>query len=153
MKRKISSLIIIFCLCILLISGTFALYKSSSSALMEVQLADWSVSLVNTEQSDNIEIISGVSNNEYLIKVKSLSDVTVKYSVLLSNLPDDVKACIGDVCYTEDNNTISFTDVGVIGVNDSEKTKEHTLIFSAPIGTTEVDNQEVNIDVKFEQVL
>ena len=155
MIAKISSIIVIAVVfAIVAISSTYAIYMSSGSTNVDVQLADWQVFVLNTEQSDDISIVSGVTTSNYLLQVKSLSDVTVGYTVELTNLPDGVEVSIdGGSFVSEVNNAVTFNNVGTIGVNDTLKTKDHTISFRAPLGTAEVSNIGVNINVKFEQIL
>jgi hypothetical protein len=155
-KYKYIYIILIFFISLLIITGSFALYKSAGSSDLSVELADWHVSLIDlsSEQSDDVNITSGVEPTAYRLAVESLSDVTIKYNIKFTGLPSGVQVSIDDSPYVpESNGIITFNSRGRINVDDIEKTKEHIIKFKAPLGTTEISNKLVNIDVQFEQVI
>ena len=153
-KYKYIYVLLIFIISLVILTSSFALFKSASSADMNVELADWHVYLLDVDQPENINIISGVTNNTYNLRVKSLSDVSVGYDIVLTNVPDGVQVSLDGEEFVEANNhTITFEEAGEIDVNDETKIRDHVLEFKAPLGTTEVSNVSVNIDVIFKQLV
>lgn len=149
MKKKI---IIALCLLIMsfaIITGTYALYKSSGLGSANMTAATWNVSLLG--DNDDIELTSGSTEQEYLLTVKNESDVSVSYIIKITNLPDDVKVKLDTGTYIkETNNEVIFDDDKELLITGTTQ-RNHTLTFTAPLDTEEINNQKIKIDVEFKQ--
>lgn len=154
---KLSIIAIVGILLIFIVPSTFSLLRGSTNTNGSLASAEWNVSLIEDTDNTSLVVLPGTINATYELNVKSLSEVDVKYTVVISNLPSGVtvKFDDGDFQSQDENNTISFTDIGTILYSDSveDKTKTHTLTFSADANADFVDNQKVNIDVIVRQIV
>ena len=160
MKKKI---IIVALLPILMLSTfyalqTFGLLRSSGNATGSLLTAEWSVSRSQSASTDSIELIPNTSTDIYDLTVTSNSEVDVKYTVVISNLPTGVEVQLDDGTFqTPSSGTIRMTKVGdvtgIINYNDATKTKTHTLTFRATSSAQAVSDQEIDIDVEFKQTV
>lgn len=132
---------------------TNAQYKSAATGNDEFKTATWDVSLNQDGIDNNVSLISdGTTTQSYTLNVKSLSQVDTEYSIVIDDLPDGVKVSLDDGEYqTPSNGKVTFSNVGIIRGTDDVKEKSYVLTFKAEIGTSDVSDQEVNIDVKFRQ--
>ena len=132
---------------------TNAQYKSAATGNDEFKTATWDVSLNQDGIDNNVSLISdGSTTQSYTLNVKSLSQVDTEYSIVIDDLPDGVKVSLDDGEYqTTSNGKVTFSNVGIIRGTDDVKEKSYVLTFKAEIGTSDVSDQEVNIDVKFRQ--
>lgn len=155
MKKKM--LIPIICIMVIFsgVATTYAIYRKSASGTGGLRASTWSVSRSVSQQGDSIDVIPGVSSDTYDLTVTSGSEVDVTYTIIISNLPDDIKVQLDSRgVQTPDPVTHKVTIVGgTINYNDSIKTKNHTLTFSAETGAQTVSNQQINIDVEFKQTI
>lgn len=117
-------------------------------------VAKWEVSTDTSDNtSDTLNMIIGNTQESYIIKITSTSDVKAIYSITLSNLPSGLEVMLDNGNYqTQVNNTITFNNVGYINANDTTRTKTHTLTFNVPIGTSSIDASNIDIDVVFNQI-
>ena len=155
-KIIIRCLLIIAILSFVIITPTISYYKSATQSSASLSLADWNVSLNQTGENSLLTIMQNSSNASYTVNITSTSEVDVKYSIVISNLPVGVEVSIddGETFVSQDNDhKITFTNVGTILYTDSVKTKSHTLIFKATSVATAVDDQTVDIDVLVQQML
>jgi len=142
-----------------LITPTLAIFKSTTSGSQTINLADWSVSLNQTGINNTLNLVSGVTNQSYTVKVNSTSEVDVEYSIVISNIPEGVEVALivpgEEKTFVEpdSNNTITFNNVGTILYSDSDKEKEHILEFKSNLETAEVSNRTVNINVIISQII
>lgn len=151
-RYKISIIFFIISFISISTSLTYSVFKSNGTGNANIDIANWEV-LLDTDNENTISLTSGVDAKNYKIKVKNNSEVTIKYTIVLTNLPTGVEVALDEGNFEESiNNTLTFSNVNQIKYNDSVKEKEHTLKFKSNLGTTEVENQEVGINVKFEQV-
>lgn len=156
-KKKKLKLFLLFYLIIMtsfLSMITLSKFKSTVTGNGSIQIAKWSVSLnTGSNTSDNIDLIAGNNEISYNINVKSLSEVKVGYSIIVSNIPNDVKVKLDTGTYqTPSSNKVTFSQVGTINANASTKEKNHTLTFTAPISSATVNNKSMDIDVVFVQL-
>ena len=155
-KIRLIVVFVISCICsVLVMPSTFSILKSDATSTKILALADWSVSLNQTGIEDELEIIAdNTSTASYTLNVTSASEVNIKYSVILSNLPAGVTVSIdGGNFMPQQSNTITFSNVGTILYSDSVKTKTHTLTFKSAVGGTVVSDHEIDIDVIARQFL
>ena len=132
---------------------TFTIFKSAGQKTNSVPTAIWSVSRNHSSSSDSIDLIKGQGGDDYTLTVESASEVDVTYSVIISNLPVGVEVDLDGVTYPQSNNQIRIDDVDTIYYSDQVKTKTHTLTFRATNGATVVNDQEIDIDVEFKQII
>ena len=137
------------------VATTFAIYRKSASGTGSIRTANWSISRSTSQAGDLIEVIPGVSDDTYDLTVTSSSEVDVTYTIVLSNLPDDIQVKLDEGNFMfPDSVTHKLTiSGGTINYNDSIKTKNHTLTFRAASGAQTVSEQEIDIDVEFKQTL
>ncbi len=160
MRKKIIVIILLPVLILLTLHAmkTFGLLRSSGSATGSLPTAKWVVTRNQSASTDSIEVIPGQSTDTYTLTVTSASEVDVKYTVIVSNLPAGVEVQLDDGTFqTPSNGTIRLTKsggvTGTINYNDSVKTKTHILTFRATSGAQTISNQEIDIDVEFKQTV
>lgn len=130
------------------ISITYATYRFKTNGSGSIENASWDVSLIGNE--DDIELISGNNEQAYLITVNNNSEVDITYSITITDLPDNVKVKLDNGEYIKEvNNKVVFEDVGTILY--TQGSKNHTLTFTAPLDTEEIESQDFNINVEFKQ--
>ena len=155
-KGMIIAMILLFTilLSIFVLPRTLAIFRDTGSGNGSLKLAEWNVSLNQEGVNNTVNIISGVTEPSYTLNVKNLSEVDVKYNIIISNLPDGVQVKLDSGEYVAPtSNTVTFYNAGTIYYNDESKEKSHILYFKSSLDTTEVSNQSVNIDVVASQVL
>jgi len=155
MKNKVKLAVILFLLAIFLVRSSFSLFRDSYAGKTSMASATWDVTLEQNGVNDDLTVISGISNANYTLNVKSLSDVDVKYDVILSNLPSGIEASIDGTNFTlASNGIVAFTNVGVIpynATNNGVDTK--TITLRGTNGATAVNNHVVTVDVVVKQVV
>lgn len=140
---------------LLAITSTYSLYRKLVNTNGRLALATWNVTL-NQEGIDNTVTITPVTDDDtYTLNITSTSKVDVEYSIVVSNLPEGVKVALGEEEPKEQdsNHKIVFPNAGNILYNDENKTRTHTLTFSAVANTAAVDSQSVSIDVIVSQMI
>ena len=157
MKKKIITSIVIV---VVLLLGfyairTFAIFRKASSGTGSIKAAKWSVTRSQSQSGDSIDIMPGLTTDDYILTVESDSEVDVIYSIIISNLPTGVEVDLDNSgnYSTPTSGTITIDPAGTINYNDAQKTKTHTLTFRATSGAPLVTDQSINIDVKFKQGL
>lgn len=139
---------------ICLIPFIFSIFRNVMAGAGSLITASWNVALDTTGNGSSIDIVPGSLNGVYTINVSSNSEVDVTYSIIVSDLPQGVQVSLDSGGYvTPTNNTITFSSVGVINYSDVSKQRQHILTFKANQGTSELLDNEINIDVKFQQLL
>lgn len=133
---------------------TLSKYTSTSSGNGNIQIAKWDVTInTSSNTSDTINLISGNNEISYKVKVKSLSEVKVGYSINVSNMPNDVQVKLDNGTYkTPSGGKVTFNNAGVINANASTKEVSHILYFTAPLGSATVNTKSIDIDVVFTQL-
>lgn len=154
MNKKIKSIILLFVFTFFLIPASFAIYKSQAVGNSALVSAIWNVTLEQTGVNNNLTVVTGGSNITYTLNVKSLSEVDVKYNVVLSNLPAGVDASLNGVDFPPvSNGTVTFNNAGTILYNSQNKTNTHTITLRAANNATIVSNQVVAVNVIAEQLV
>ena len=126
---------------------SYAKYKASTSGTTEIALASWSVSIAGGNNS--ITVTSGGATTDITLTTTNNSEVDVTYSLILSNVPSGVSVKVDNgTYYAEQNNSITIPNIGTLAVNG---TNTHTLTFKADLDATEVENQQIGVDVEFKQ--
>ncbi len=155
-KKNIIFLIVfmipVFLLCIYTV---FAIFRNETAGNANLQLAKWEVEVESPDSELNL--VSGVTNQTYTLKVKNLSDVDIDYKIVISGLPDGVKVRLDDslTFQAPTDGVITFDDAEKMSIlySDSTKEKTHTLEFKSEVETREIRNKEINIDVVAKQKL
>ena len=147
--------IIIAIIALLAITSTYSIYRGVVLTNGTLSLATWSVTLNQEGVNDELTIVPVNSNDTYELNITSTSNVDIKYTIVISNLPTGVQVTLdnGTPVSQDNNNKITFSDAGTILYNDVNKTKTHILTFSAVANTTPVNSQTVSIDVIAKQIL
>ena len=140
---------------LLAIASTYSIYRGVTSANGTLALATWNVTLNQTGVNNIVTIVPVTVSDTYTLNITSNSQVDIEYTIVVSNLPAGVEVALDeDTPQSQDNeNKIVFSDAGTILYTDQEKTKTHTLTFSAVANTTPVNSQSVSIDVIANQIL
>ncbi len=130
------------------------MYKSSRVGYGSGDLAEWNVTLEQNGIVNSLTIIPGMRTDSYTLNVKSLSEVDIKYDVIISNLPSGVNVTIDNKNPDLTSaNTLTFNNVGTILYNTNDNRNTHTLVFTATNNATFVNNQNVSINVIAKQML
>ena len=132
---------------------TLSKYIGKSTGEGNSHIAKWEVSLDTTDnESDTLSIIAGDTTPSYTLKLTSTSETKTIYSIVLSNLPNGLEAKLDEGVYQESvNNTITFSDIGYINASTEPITTTHTLTFNFSADANIVGENEINIDVIFNQ--
>lgn len=132
-------------------SNTLSRYAGTTQGNGSMQVAKWNVGLEQRADPKTLNIVSGTSAN-YVLEVKSASEVATNYNISLSNVPDDVQVQLdGGTAVTPTNGSVIFEDAGSFNANNSSLTRNHILTFTTTLDTVAIDNNSVNIDVVFVQ--
>lgn len=155
-NKKLFTFILVYCAFFTFYFSiiTFSKYVGViSGSKSTATVAKWDVSVDTTDNaSDTLELVSGNMGNTYCLKITSLSETVAKYSIVLSDLPDDLEVQLdGGVVTTPEDGMITFEDVGVINANARVRTITHYLDFFAPLDSDLEGLNEINIDVTFVQ--
>lgn len=154
MNKKFNIIFALVMLSIFLIPTSFAIYKSQVSSLSSIVSAEWSVSLEQNGVDSDLTVIPGISTDTYTLNIKSLSEVDVKYSIVISNLPTGVEVSLNGVDFVpESNGTITFSNAGTILYSPTGGTNSHTLTFRGTNSSSFVNNKRVDINVIAEQIM
>lgn len=130
------------------ITKTFSKYSSNYVENANVEVAKWDVS-ANLPDADIT--IAPVSENTYTLTVTSNSEVSLSYSIKISNLSKNTYVVIDNDRYSNGENIFTFSNYGNININDQSKTKTHILKFISTPEVTEATNRIVKIEVIFTQ--
>ena len=157
-KRRVATLklLVFFILLYCCYSLTFSLarYLSTGSFDSIFSVAKWDVSVNNTLSNHSLNLLCGGSGETYQFSVTSESEVTTKYHVILSDVPNDVEVSLDGGSYTTPtNHTITFSDVGIFNIQDAQREHTHTLTFKAPVDASSVGTNDIEMKVSFSQVI
>lgn len=159
MKNRIKTLEFIIFICLLsliVIPSSYAVFKKVQTGTSQASLATWTVTLSEPEENNYLSILPNPSGTEasYDINITSQAEVDIIYTIVVENLPPGVSVSLDNNTFIpEENNKVIFSDVYVIPYNANIKTKTHTLTFKAAPNTSQVNEQEVDIDVIARQKL
>ena len=142
---------ILFCLTLIsssLTSNLIAKYSTSTTGGDSARVAKFDV--ITTKDIDKIELVPGDrdSSGTYKFTIKNNSEVVVKNSVIVKNVPVNVQVKFNDSDPVTSSGTDITFDVGEFGIGDSV---DCTLTFSALDGST-TQVAQVTIQVVAEQV-
>ena len=154
---KYSSFAIFLLLCLTLftlahINDAKSKYKSNAGGDSNASVAEWVVALDTVTEGNSFNLVTGNTNVDYTIKVKSTSQVSCNYTIIVSNVPNDINVCLDDVNEkTSSANRVIFSNVGSFIIGDGTQEREHKLSFSAPLESS-ANNNQINIQVVFTQI-
>lgn len=144
---------ILFCLTLIsssLTSNLIAKYSTTALGSDSARVAKFNVSATENNQSANIALAAGDSSStgEYKFTITNNSEVVVKYSIIVKNVPNQVKVIYnGTQLISTGSGDLTF-DAGELDIGASV---DCTLIFSALDGST-TQTTQVTIQVLTEQV-
>lgn len=144
---------ILFCLTLISISLTsnlIAKYSTTASGSDSARVAKFDVGTTTNSQSDKIELVPGDSDSSgtYKFTIKNNSEVVVKNSVIVENVPENVQVKFNNSDPVSSSGTDIAFDVGVLDIGASV---DCSLTFSALDGST-TQVAQVTIQVVAEQV-
>ena len=138
---------------------TLSKYVGVSSGTGTSTIAKWVVSIDTSDNTSNtLDVVIGNDNYNpsYILKITSTSEVKASYSIILSNVPNqlEVKLDTENTYRKTTTGTINFDNVGYINANANinDRTITHTLTFRVPIDSSDFNGNNVDIDVIFNQV-
>ena len=164
-KRKLKKKFVVFFLLYFTFFSFFFIYKVFSKYSTDVNktttasIASWDVSANLPEGSYSIY---PNDDQSFTISVTSNSDVGLTYSIVVSGMANNSLVSLDDSLYSKLGTSMTFSkDINnnnfVIGANDTNKTKTHTLKFITTTETTGFSgsntslNKNVTISVNFKQ--
>lgn len=147
--------IIIIILAIITFTNSYliAKYTSSFNGNSQSSIAKWNVTYDTSDNaSDTLNLVSGNITRDYIIKITSTSEVSARYSIVLSNVPNEMEVKIDNGTFqTPVNNQIVFNNIGEFSGNNINTTYTHTITFNAPLESNISSTTNVGINIKFEQ--
>ncbi len=153
-KNSDFALFLLVCLSIITLTHSLAAsakFQSTSNSTTGAKVAKWSVSIEPVTASNVLNIVTGSTAQDYIVKVKSLSEVSSAYSLIVSNVPNDVTVSLDDgTAQTPVNNTVTFSNAGSFSVGGGSNERQHKLTFNAPLNAS-ATNVVVNIQANFTQ--
>lgn len=154
MGKKIKIIALLFILALFIIRSTFSLFRDSLAINQGSTLATWNVVLEQNGVNNNLMVVPELSNATYTLNVKSLSEVDVKYDVIISNLPTGIEVSIDGVNFQpETSGTVSFANAGTILYNASQRIDTKTITFRGSSSAVAVNNQTVTVNVVAKQIV
>ena len=153
---KLKQVLFVILIVLFIASTTYALLRGSANIDGSIKAASWSVSLNQEGVEDVLNIYTGTTNANYTLNIQNNSDVDITYNIVISNLPAGVEVDIdnsGTFLPQDNNHTITISNAGTIPYSTTPQQQSHILTFRAPIGTTPVESQTVNIDVIARQII
>ena len=148
-EKKIITFIIIFFVVLFscfLVNKTFSKHTSIVIGSGETDVAKWELILDGDDNS--VDLVPGGSPIDYTLRVTSNSEVSSKYSIEISNLPDTVRISLDNGEYKEPlNGTILFENSGSFISSNTSIVNNHTLSFKAISGASSVVNRELEINI------
>lgn len=153
--RKITICLIAIFALFILISNTYfnAKYRSRFSGSSDIKVAKWNTS-INTENNQNkLFVVSEneTDTNSYKITVNSTSEVSTKYSIVLTGIPVGLQVKLDDGMYRATTNSVITFDAGTFLVG-GETTRTHTLTFKDLLNSGNFGDTPITIDVIIEQI-
>ena len=139
------AIFLLLCLIVFTLSQAFnttSKYKSEANASTNAKVAKWDVSITPVTQTNSFNMVAGNSSPvEYTVRVTSNSEVSSIYSIVVSNIPNNVKVSLdGGTEQTPTNNTVTFQNAGTLNVGSTNTYNDHRLLFDAPIEAAAVTN-------------
>ena len=155
-KRKMKKkFVVFFSLYIVILSSyffirTFSKYSTSVNKLGSITVAKWDVS-ANIPTSD-INLIAGNNIENYTLTVTSESEVATDYSIIISNLPDNIQVALDDDNYIDAvNGQVEFNSAGGFNANAANSSDTHVLKIKALVDADSQVNRKISVDVVFAQ--
>ncbi len=156
MNKKVVALSVMVVALSFIIPFSYAIFRSVASINGSLAVAEWDVELIDSGDNNHLSIISGdtSSSASYRITITSASQVDVIYSIVVDGVPEGTNVTLdGTTTLASSNDKAIFSEIGTINYSDTNKTKTHTLTFTADENTESVEDEEININVIARQVL
>ena len=146
-------ILLLVCFCLLSIyiaTNTTAKYTSTESGTDSGRVAIWNTS--SDLGSNSINLICGDSAQSCTITVTNTSEVSNTYSLILSNVPNDITVSIdGGSEQSPSNEQVTFNNAGSFIIGSGITSRNHTITFNAPLESNENTNN-VSVNVIFTQI-
>ena len=154
--RKIMICLIAIIALFILISNTYfnAKYRSRFTGSDSVKIAKWNNDIDTTSNPDILYAVSEnvKDTNSYTITVNSTSEVSSKYAIILSNVPNNLQVKLDRGVYrSTTDGTITFGNAGTFLVGE-ETSRTHTLTFNDLLNSNNFGDITIGIDVIIEQI-
>ena len=158
-RRKLKKKFVVFLLIYFILltsyltSFTFAKFVGRIEKETSLEIAKWEVYTDTNDNSTNaLNLVSGNTSQNYILKVTSNSDVAIDYSVEISNLPNGIIISLdGGTFKTAKNNKIVFEDAGSFAAGSASVVNQHNLTFSTVLGSGNISSENIKINVIFIQ--
>lgn len=166
-KDKFIKFLIIYFIFLTLSFTIFTLskYVGTVNQSGTVTIAKWDVNLNTTTGNEGIvndtlnitsgEVSQGGVRQDYRLTVTNSSEVAVIYTIIVKDLPTGIKVGIDDGTLQDQdaNHQVQFSNNSLytMTASGSNRTKTHKLTFAAPLGTAEINNKGINVEVVFVQ--
>ena len=154
-KHSRFAILLLLCLTLLTLShvnNAKSKYKAETSGNSNSTVAKWDVSLAPITVGNEFNIVTGNTSVDYSIRVLSNSEVSCRYSIIVTNIPNDIKVSLDNGAQqTPSNNSVTFNNAGSFIIGDNIEERVHKLTFSAPIESS-ANNNQINIQVAFTQI-
>lgn len=138
----------------LIFSGiSLAKFTATSSEADSVRIATFRVSATENAQQHNQLVLNSAegTSDKYEFKVQNDSEVAVKYTVIIKNLPADVNITLNDsqtVTSSKESNIVEFDAINL----GADSTDTCTLKFTALDDAESGIYEGIAVDVQFEQI-
>ena len=133
---------------------SFARFNEIRTGNSAISVAKWDVDIDTTSNTGDLTVVSGTTDQTYTITVTNASEVSTGYSIVLSSVPTGVSVALdGGTPVLESSGAITFSEAGSFLVGSNTTSRTHTLTFSAPLGTAEVTDRSIGMNVVFNQII
>ena len=161
-KRKLKKkFVVFFSLYFILLFSFFSIISFSKflrnfEKTGSISVAKWNVFL-GGDSNATLDIITGNTTEDmnlqsYTLNVNSISEVASSYSIIITNVPDNLQVSFDDgELINEENNTILINNAGSFTANDANSMHSHKITFIAPDDVDDIEDHEIKIDVIFNQ--
>lgn len=150
---KFSILIIAIILTLTILPETYSRYIKTDVGETFVQLAKWSVEMIGDTNNELHLLAHSESEAKYNFTITSTSEVACTYSIILSDIPENVSLYIDSSTTPSTRNgsgQIVINNLGEFSENDTNSTHTHLLTFKTNNDTLTTDI-EMNLKVNIKQ--
>ena len=155
-KRKLKKkFIVFFAIYIIFISAylvinTFSKFNSNVTKTGTLSIAKWDVS--SQMPDSTINLIAGDNTETYTLTVTSESETASNYSIIISNLPENVQVALDNNTFlSPTSGTVTFSNVGTFDANAVNTSHNHTLKIKALLEANVQTGSNINVNVEFTQ--
>lgn len=155
-KRKLKKkFIIFFAIYIIFIStylviNTFSKLNANITKTGTLSVAKWDVS--SNIPDNTINLIAGNNIENYTLTVTSKSETASNYSIIISNLPENVQVALDDNTFiSPSSGTVTFNNAGSFNANSANTSHNHTLKIKALLGADSQSGSNISVNIEFIQ--